>query len=129
MHATAAHAADLGPLGQGMLAFIQMHLAWVEGQGRWAMDKGGQAIEAFRHAGFDRGVISVLREHAVISARHGYPDDALALLREIVDDVQPNNSFTIRESISALLAASSLCYWTDDLEGAQRAQRSARKIY
>jgi LuxR family maltose regulon positive regulatory protein len=119
------YVALLDPISRGIFAFLQMHLALFNGEGRYALAKGNQAIEAFQDAAFDHGTISVRREQARISAYFGRPREALAMFQEIMDRAQPDDSFTIRELISTLLTASSLRYLMDDLEGAQREQQSA----
>ncbi len=119
------HVALKDPISRGIFAFLQMHLALFNGEGRYALAKGDQAVGAFQDAAFDHGTISVRREQARISADFGHPREALAMFQEIMDGAQPDDSFTIRELISTLLTASDLRYRIDDLEGAQREQQSA----
>ncbi len=117
--------ADAEPLIQGMLAYVQMHLAWYEGQFDYALTFGSQAIEAFRDAGFDHIVISVRIDRARISAQRGYPHEALAMLQELVAIAPANGSFVIQELALAHVNAMNLHYWMDDIEAAQREQQSA----
>ena len=89
------------------------------------MGKGHQAINSFQDAGFDQIVIAIRRNLAQISANHGNARDALAMHREIVATAQPSSSFTINELTETHASAMSLCYWLDDIEGAQCEQQSA----
>ncbi|MEE4237367.1 MAG: LuxR C-terminal-related transcriptional regulator, partial [Anderseniella sp.] len=117
--------ADAEPLIQGMLAYVQMHLAWYEGQFDYALTFGSQAIEALRDAGFDHIVISIRIDRARISAQRGYPREALAMLQELVAAEPANGSFVIQELALAHVNAMNLHYWMDDIESAQREQQSA----
>jgi len=116
---------DVDPELRGIFAFLQMQLAWLSGEGRSAQGKGNQAIKVLRDAGFDQVVIAVRREQAWILAQCGSPQDALVMLQEIVDSAQANRSVAIRELVSTHVIAAAICYWMDDIEGAQRAQESA----
>ena len=117
--------ADGDPLSQAWFLYIQMNLAWYEGQGQHALAKAKQSIEAFRDAGLDHAVISVRRNRAQISAHCGYPREALAMLQDIVATAQPNSSFEMNELLEAHTTAIYLYYCMDDIEGAKREQQSA----
>ena len=117
--------ADAEPLFQGLIANLQMHLAWYGGQREVALIMGNQAIEAFRGAGCDHAVLSVLTNRAVLSAHYGRSREALAMLQEIVVAAQPNSSFLMHELLTAHVNAMNLHYWMDDIEGARREQQAA----
>ncbi len=117
--------ADAEPLFQGLLAALEMHLAWYGRQREVMLIKGNQAIEAFRDAGCDHAVLSVLTNRAAISAHYGHPREALAMLQEIVVAAQTNCSFSMSELADAHVNAMNLHYWMDDIEGARREQQAA----
>ena len=113
------------PLFQGLIAGLEMHLAWYGSQREVALIKGNQAIEAFRDAGCDHAVLSVLTNRAALSAHYGRSREALAMLQEIVVAAQPTGSFLMHELLTAHVNAMNLHYWMDDIEGARRAQQAA----
>ena len=117
--------ANAAPLTLGWFLYIQMHLAWYEGNPQNAVAKGNQAIEAFRDAGFDQVAISIRHNQAQITATSGHTRQALAMYREITSAVQPNRSFAINELVETHASAISLHYWMDDIKGAMREQQSA----
>ena len=117
--------ADAEPLFQGLLAVLEMHLAWYGRQREVALMKGNQAIEAFRDAGCEHAVLSVLTNRAVISAHYGHPQEALSMLQEIVVAAESNRSFTMSELANTHVNAMNLHYWMDELEGARREQQAA----
>ena len=117
--------ADAEPLFQGLLAALEMHLAWYGSQREVALIKGNQAIKAFRDAGCEHAVLSVLTNRAAISAHYGHPREALAMLQEIVVAAQTNCSFTMSEVADAHVNGMNLHYWMDDIEGARREQQAA----
>ena len=103
-----------------------MHLAWYGNQREFALIKGNQAIEAFRDAGCEHAVLSVLTNRASILAHYGHPREALAMLQKIVVAAQPNDSFLMSELADAHVNAMNLHYWMDDIESARREQQAAR---
>ena len=117
--------ADAGPLTRALLLYVQMYLAWYDGQGQVALAKGNLAIKAFQDAGLKQAEIAVRRLHAQISAHNGFPRDAVAILQEIVIKAQANRSFAINEVLETYTGAMNLQYWIDDIEGAWRNQQSA----
>jgi LuxR family maltose regulon positive regulatory protein len=117
--------ADADPLTRAWFLYVQMYLAWYDGQGQVALVKGNHAIAVFQDAGLDQAEIAGRRLHAQISAHGGFPREAVAMLQEIVASAQANRSFAINELAETHAGAISLHYWLDDIEGAQREQQSA----